>query len=106
MQALHSSSALDVNIFQYWQKLNHVPLIAAACGLCRRGNKVSEKIVFENKYPIDNRFPVPPNIDVVIYNLNSFKYKRFAIECKYSEVYITQMHSWIKSEYMSLEGIW
>jgi len=43
MQALHSSSALGVKIFQYWQKINQVPVIAAACGLCRKGNTVSEK---------------------------------------------------------------
>ena len=35
MQAVHSSSALSVNIFQYWQKIGQVPLIAAACGFCR-----------------------------------------------------------------------
>ena len=53
MQAVHSSSALGVNIFQYWQKLNQVPVIAAACGLCLKSNNVSNRIVFEEKYPIE-----------------------------------------------------
>ena len=53
MQALHSSSALGVNIFQYWQEKNQVPVIAAACGFCREGNGISTKIVFEDKYSID-----------------------------------------------------
>ena len=29
MQALHSSSALSVNVFQYWKKINKIPIIAA-----------------------------------------------------------------------------
>ena len=53
MQAVHSSSALGVDIFQYWQKLNQVPVIAAACGLCLKSNNVSNKIVFKVK--ISNR---------------------------------------------------
>ena len=38
MQAVHSSSALGVNVFQYWASVSEVPVIAAACGLCRRGS--------------------------------------------------------------------
>jgi len=41
MQAVHSSSALGVNIFQYWKSINAVPTIAAKCGLCRLDSKVS-----------------------------------------------------------------
>ena len=54
MQAVHSSSALGVNVFQYWQNIQQVSIIASACGFCRKGNAVSEKIVFEDKYPIDD----------------------------------------------------
>jgi hypothetical protein len=49
MQALHSSSALGVNIFQYWQDIDQVSVIAAACGFCQSGNNISKKIVFEEK---------------------------------------------------------
>lgn len=106
MQAVHSSSALGVNIFQYWQKIGQILKIAAACGFCRRGNKISEKIVFEDKYPIDKRFQYHPNIDVVIYNSDSAKYKRFAIECKFSEAYTSQRNHGLKEKYLDLEEIW
>jgi len=71
MQAVHSSSGLGVNIFQYWHTIDQIPKIAAACGFCRRGNRVSKKIVFKDKYPIANNFRYPPNIDVVIHNSDS-----------------------------------
>ena len=106
MQAVHSSSALSVNIFQYWQKKNLVPLIAAACGFCRKGNNKSEKIVFENKYTIDKKFSIAPNIDVVIHNSDSAKYKRFAIECKFSEAYGSRRHDGMKNKYIGLNEVW
>lgn len=106
MQAVHSSSALSVNIFQYWHKINQAPIIATACGFCRKGNNVSQRIVFEDKYPIDNRFQFSPNIDVVFYNSESSKFKRFAVECKFSESYNSQGHSGLKPEYISLNTVW
>jgi len=69
MQAVHSSSALGVNIFQYWHSIDQIPKIAAVCGFYRRGNEISEKFVFEDKYPIGNSFRYPPNIDVPYYKL-------------------------------------
>ena len=106
MQAVHSSSALGVNIFQYWQKIDQIPKIAAACGFCRRGNRISEKIVFEDKYPIDKSFQYHPNIDVVIHNSDSAKYKRFAIECKFSEAYTSQGDHGLKRKYLDLKEVW
>jgi len=106
MQALHSSSALSVNIFQYWQKINQIPVIAAACGFCRKGNNISERIVFEDKYPIDPKFRFSPNIDVVLWNSESSKFKRFAVECKFSEAYGSQGHSGLKPKYMNLAPLW
>ncbi len=106
MQAVHSSSALGVNIFQYWQKKNLVPLIAAACGFCRKGNNVSKKIVFEDKYSIDKKFRFAPNIDVAIHNSDSVKYKLYAIECKFSEAYGSMRHSGLKSKYIGLSTLW
>ena len=102
MQAVHSSSALSVNIFQYWQKKNLASLIAATCGFCRKGNNKSEKIVFEDKYAIDKKFSIAPNIDVVIHNSDSAKYKRFAIECKFSEAYGSRRHDGLKNKYIGL----
>lgn len=106
MQAVHSSSALGVNIFQYWIKNNQIPVIASACGFCKKGNNVSEKIVFEDKYPIDGKFQFSPNIDVVFWNSESSKYKRFAVECKFSEAYGSQGHGGLKSQYLELGHLW
>lgn len=109
MQAVHSSSALGVNAFQYWQKNRQVSFIASACGFCRKGNTVSERIVFEDKYPVDDnldKFPKAPNIDVVFHNNDSAQYKRFAVECKFSEAYGSQKHSGLKPAYFELFPLW
>lgn len=106
MQAVHSSSALGVNVFQYWKSINEVPLIAAQCGLCRLGSQVSKDIHFEEKYPINDEFGYHPNIDVVIHNAPSAKIKRFAIECKFSEAYGAHKHGGLKAKYLGLDDIW
>jgi len=107
MQAVHSSSALAVNIFQYWEKNKQVPTIAAACRVCRQGSNVSKRIVFEEKFPvkgITNR--IPPNIDVVIHNSESTQFKRFAVECKFSEAYSSRGEHGLKTPYIKLNEIW
>jgi len=106
MQAVHSSSALGVNIFQYWKKINQVPAIAAACGFCYRNNNTSQDINFEVKYPISGKFPHSPNIDVVINNSSKLRFKVFAIECKFSEAYSSRKHSGISPKYIELDTIW
>ena len=109
MQAVHSSSALGVNVFQYWQVMKRVSVIASACGFCRKGNAVSEKIVFEDKYPVDDnldKFRIAPNIDVVFHNYNSAQFKRFAVECKFSEAYSPQAHNALKPAYLELIQLW
>lgn len=106
MQALHSSSALGVNVFQYWKSVSAVPVIAAACGLCRGGSQVSCGIHFEERYPIKDSFGYHPNIDVVIHNSPTAKIQRFAIECKFSEAYSTHKHGGLKSKYLEYDEIW
>jgi hypothetical protein len=106
MQALHSSSALGVNVFQYWQKRGMVNEIAAACGFCNNVNDYSSSIVFEEKYPIRSSFIVPPNIDVVIHNKDNSPFKRFAIECKFTEPYSSNPHSGLKEKYLECEDLW
>jgi hypothetical protein len=106
MQALHSSSALGANIFQYWQKRGLISEIASACGFCNRGSQVSERIVFEEKYTIDSKFVIPPNIDTVIHNNKSSKYKFFAVECKFSEAYGGRRHGGMKSAYLVEQSLW
>lgn len=106
MQALHSSSALGVNIFQYWQKRGLLNVIAAACGFCRKGSQVSEGLIFEDKYPIRSYFKAPPNIDVVLHNNDSSPYRLFAVECKFSESYGSRHHGGIDPVYLREEALW
>jgi hypothetical protein len=106
MQAVHSSSALGVNIFQYWMKINQVPSIAAACGFCKNSNRSSKHIIFESKYVISDKFSIHPNIDVIIENSSKSKFKVFAIECKFSEAYSSRRHSGLKQKYLELKNIW
>ncbi len=107
MQALHSSSALAVNFFQFWQKRKLVPTIAAACGLCQKGNTTSQSINFEEKFPIHPKLTTPPNLDVVIHNAEDNPYKVFAIECKFSEAYGNRKDGHgLREQYLQLEEIW
>jgi hypothetical protein len=106
MQAVHSSSALGVNIFQYWLNVNQIPKIAAACGLCNKNNKSSNSIMFETKYEISKKFAIGPNIDVAIENSPESKFKVFAVECKFSEAYSSRRHSGLKQKYLDLKNIW
>lgn len=106
MQALHSSSALGVNVFQYWNSISAAPVIAATCGLCRRGSDVSVDIQFEEKYPINESFGRHPNIDVVIHNKPGTKIQRFAIECKFAEAYGGRRHGGLKRKYLDCDGVW
>lgn len=106
MQTVHSSSALGVNVFQYWKAINAVPVIVAQCGLCRVGSQVSSDIHFEEKYPINDTFGYHPNIDVVIHTALSAKIKRFAIECKFSEAYGAHKDGGLKAKYLGLDDLW
>jgi hypothetical protein len=106
MQAVHSSSALGINVFQYWKKIKRVPLITTACGFCPDDDSSSQGIVFEDKYPINHKFRFSPNIDVVFHNADISRCSRFAIECKFSESYGARRHSGLKPEYMSLMELW
>lgn len=106
MHAVHSSSALGVNIFHYWLRINQIHKIAAACRLCNKNNMLSQDILFEKKYPISLKFQFSPNIDVVIENSQKSKYKVFAVECKFSEAYSSRRHAGIDPKYIKLENIW
>jgi hypothetical protein len=86
MSALHSSSALVVNLFQYWQnqEINKTPLLIAL-GLVNDNDKVGDvKIKFEEKLQIKYVKFGTPNLDVMI----EFGDKIIAIESKFTEPYI------------------
>lgn len=106
MAAVHSSSALGVNIFEYWQKIEDVSTIAAACGLCASGNKSPQRIRFEQKFEISPQFGRSPNIDVVIETDGVSRIKVYGIECKFSEAYSTRPHKGIDPKYLELTDLW
>jgi hypothetical protein len=81
IQALHSSSALVVNIFEYWKQNKEYEIIAKFLGI---NNKNISNIKYENKFKISNKLGTPPNLDVCFeYSDNSV----VAIESKYTEPY-------------------
>lgn len=106
MAAVHSSSALGVNIFEYWQKVGNVPAIATACGLCAISSKSPQRVRFEQKFEISPKFRYSPNIDVVIDTDGRSRIKAYGIECKFSEAYATRRHSGIDPKYLELAGLW
>jgi len=99
MYALHSSSAIAVNILQYWNTKS-VSDLAYALGLCQKDNKYVTNIRFEQKYKIDKSFGTSPNIDVVIMNNEKSKLKAFGIECKFTEAYSSN-HPGLKEKYIT-----
>jgi len=106
MQALHSSSALGVNIFHYWNRPDRVNEIAAACGFCKRGSTRSERLAFEMKFKIAGHLTRRANIDVVLVNNNSARTKVFAVECKFTEAYRTGGHPGLRERYLKLDRPW
>lgn len=107
-QAVHSSSAIGVNFFQYWKDRKDVTPIAHACGLCSKANTHLKDIRFEGKFPISTSFPRPPNIDVVIEHFPESPFDIYAIECKFSEAYGGYKHSGLNERYFdpSLDKLW
>ncbi|WP_339918439.1 PGN_0703 family putative restriction endonuclease [Yeosuana marina] len=111
MKALHSSSALPVNVFQYWQNKEVYPILYA-CKLCAKvaskensngKNILPNKVKFEQKFEISedkNLFPRKPNLDVVIENN-----KLYAIESKFTEPYKKKQKG-LSERYTSDKSFW
>ena len=84
MKATFSSSAIVVNLFQYWQEKNNISPLLEALGF--KNNKVEKKGIvfeFESKNPIKGIGGYPPHLDVVI----TTDTNNFAIESKFTEPY-------------------
>ena len=110
MKALHSSSAIVVNLFQHWQKKDVYPIIHA-CGFCSKypsetGVMTESKIKFEEKFEIStdkSLFPLSPNMDVVI---EGFQPLVCAIESKFTEPYSSRKHNGVKQKYIDNTSFW
>lgn len=107
MKALHSSAALPVNVFQYWQEKDVSPILYA----CKLINKrpfnpdaLPNDVRFEQKFEISKDkklFPKSPNLDVVIVNDG----KLFAIESKFTEPYKKKQKG-LSERYTSNKSFW
>lgn len=105
MQAVHSSSALGVNVFQYWMACADVSAIAIACRLCRPGTSSPNEIAFEQKFVISEQFDHAPNLDVVMRYSDKTK-PVLAVESKFTEAYGSRKHSGLRVPYLKLPGVW
>jgi hypothetical protein len=105
IQALHSSSALGINVFDYWQKSSDLSTLTSSCRISNKGRVFSGDIHFEYKFPVDDRFRFAPNMDVVILP-HSRPYKCYAIECKFTEAYSGRGHGGLDPKYFDNDGIW
>jgi len=94
MRAVHSSSALVANVFNYWRLYqDYTPIISAICPALL--NFTVQDVRFEARYPINwpvppNARTVPPHLDVVIRYQDQAEpgvTKAIAIESKFAELY-------------------
>jgi hypothetical protein len=81
MKAPHSSSALVVNIFQYWKKMN-INEIAVACGAPQGMTEFRFEVTHDTPLSRINRNP--PNLDV---EFTGESLNPLAIESKFREPY-------------------
>ena len=100
MHALQSSSALAVNVFHYWRRLNALRPIASACGLSAAG---LASLDFEVKREIRSEFDRPPNLDVEFRYSARAPLRAAAIECKFCEPFGGRGHSGLSPLYLDLE---
>jgi hypothetical protein len=111
MKATFSSSAIVVNLFQYWQEKKDItPLLKALMGnKCPKILK-NIKINFESKiFPIkiNNKTIATPNIDITITyeDENENKYV-IAIESKFTEPYKSKTYQGLGSKQYNDDSLW
>jgi hypothetical protein len=99
MRALYSSSALVVNVFEYWRQTQRIAEVARLCG----ASIDSTDMEFEKKYKIANLGT--PNLDI---EFSGKQTKPFAIEAKFSEPYrtTTQRNDTNLYKYLIKESLW
>jgi hypothetical protein len=81
MKALHSSSALVVNVFDYWHRRNRIQDIAKVCG----AEGVISGMEFEKIHPIKGVAKTPPHLDIEFAGPMPL-----SIESKFTETYHRQ----------------
>ena len=101
VQALHSSCALVINIFEYWKQNKEYSIIAKFLGI---NDKNIVNMNYEKQFTIFNKPKTQANLDVCFeYSDNSF----VAIESKYTEPYGLRSGKNIFSpRYFNEKNIW
>jgi hypothetical protein len=111
MYAVHSSSALCVNLFHHWSRLlqtassnsdSSIQLLLAACGL--PALPVSS-IDFEVPNVVNPRFTVAPHLDVQI-SFADDRWKCAGIEAKFCEPYGDRKPSGLMPVYLKQRALW
>ena len=97
MQALHSSSALAVNVFQYWVNRD-VSNIASACGAPQGITEMH----FERTHTT-SLGGIPPHLDI---EFSGNGLKPLAIESKFTEPYHRHTKRLIKRKYLNVPDLW
>lgn len=97
MWALHSSSALAVNVFEYWRSRD-ADAIAKACGAPEKMTQMQ----FEQTHPTPLRGK-PPHLDVEFSGAGS---RVLAVESKFTELYHYHTKRRIKEKYLSRPSLW
>mgnify|MGYP001331384106 CR=1 FL=1 len=105
MQALHSSAAMAVNLFQYWVGNRQFSTLAELLNVPSTG---IESVMFERKYPVCEDWKAhglnePPHLDLGVDYLDS---RRVGVECKLFEPYGRLEHAPLKLAYLELADAW
>ena len=105
MSALHSSSALAVNLFQYWVVRGEIGAIAKLIEVPSGGIKSGK---FEDTFPVSatpesDGFKVAPHLDFAMrYEDGSV----VGVECKLFEPFGRLGHAPLKPAYLALKNAW
>ncbi|MBM4085178.1 MAG: hypothetical protein FJ272_10350 [Planctomycetes bacterium] len=106
MRAVHSSSALGVNLFHYWHQRG---LLADLANVLEIPSPRISGGAFEEKRPVmtnpDRKvFPRDPNLDFV-FTYSDGGTLEVAVECKFTEPF-GQKHDGLKQAYLDQESLW
>jgi hypothetical protein len=99
MQALHSSSALVVNCFEYWRKAKNIKIIAALCGASDNLNKMKFEATHTN--PVGR---IPPHLDLEFFSCSGDI--PLTIESKFTEVYHRKTRRQLSPTYIKKKEVW
>lgn len=101
IQAVHSSSAIVVNLFSYW--LNDPIPLAVALKLISPKTQCILSMEFESKMPISDDFERAPNLDVLFRVEGKSRFTAFGVESKLSEPFSGRGHKGLNPVYLADE---